>query len=801
MTEDADITTDEMLRTDPKAYFTSQGLRTANIDFASLEAVQSNATIKSYDIIQSWLILRAIIYQHEGTIRKRWQKKSRKGREAILVQAFPGISKQHNPSLHQHLLGLFSQEATLFPHLNLEDLGQSTPLLLFLSARSRTHPKAWIAHDSHPLVFGKELHQIQRMFLYGYRMHFTEDIHQVYATLKVDGLKKHQHAKHNLDMMPHSGTLALLIQRDTLSFLVKVCQLILHDISDLTFDSPRVPIVKLPEPASHHLDLDHSSSEHVSLSTIAAEAPYRAPSTGNLGALLAVVQAQIEAAKDHLWGLRQDPGYFMEIVRDSSVHYKEFLRNKRDWQRTIENIIYMSLINVQLWSKTAEWIQDIIELQQRQEDFGKLDIGNWSDEYIDAVIARGWYLHCWSAAPRALVKEAIFHSPPLRHFWRDARYSETSARLMVKKEYQDDPLPILLSMLTMSTPGDATPMYPVTDQIERLLAAEPTQRAKITSHVQNILSDIRVYEEVNRQFHEHSPMLSKQLGKQWSPEAPKDVLDKSRSMLDETFPLALARAIQSTDLAAHGTPTEGRFVYPADKRRTAQRTVQMQRAEQQLDLFWAGIDRSVDDNCGGWAAFPTLDFSDRVLERTQDWISPPSKPTSVESIGTPLSLFSLDPGKQNAEESVSSKADFPPAKLKTKTRGIESSESKLESLNMPLSTQSNPIGKIVFKLKSRDMKVFRTLFHQPSHAGEQGQVKWLDLVHAMAATGFTYQSLGGSAWQFTPPVDPGHFEVQRGISFHEPHPESKISFWMARQVGRRLQRVYGWSIDSFVLSE
>lgn len=103
--EDHYMRADKMLRTDPKAYFESQGVWTGNIDFPALELVESFAEHHSDAIAKNWLILRAILYQHEDTIRKRWLKKSRKSREAILVEAFPKISKQHNPSLCQHLLG------------------------------------------------------------------------------------------------------------------------------------------------------------------------------------------------------------------------------------------------------------------------------------------------------------------------------------------------------------------------------------------------------------------------------------------------------------------------------------------------------------------------------------------------------------------------------------------------------------------------------------------------------------------------------------------------------------------------
>ena len=56
------------------------------------------------------------------------------------------------------------------------------------------------------------------------------------------------------------------------------------------------------------------------------------------------------------------------------------------------------------------------------------------------------------------------------------------------------------------------------------------------------------------------------------------------------------------------------------------------------------------------------------------------------------------------------------------------------------------------------------------------------------------EKLYGSAWQFR--WTDGD---QSRIQFHEPHPYSKIPFVVARRIGRRLNRNYGWTGDIFVL--
>jgi hypothetical protein len=65
----------------------------------------------------------------------------------------------------------------------------------------------------------------------------------------------------------------------------------------------------------------------------------------------------------------------------------------------------------------------------------------------------------------------------------------------------------------------------------------------------------------------------------------------------------------------------------------------------------------------------------------------------------------------------------------------------------------------------------------------------------MGSTGFAAQKLYGSIWQFTPTK----LDVERSIQFHEPHPAVKIRFQVARRMGRRLTRAYGWHGGMFEL--
>jgi hypothetical protein len=116
---------------------------------------------------------------------------------------------------------------------------------------------------------------------------------------------------------------------------------------------------------------------------------------------------------------------------------------------------------------------------------------------------------------------------------------------------------------------------------------------------------------------------------------------------------------------------------------------------------------------------------------------------------------------------------------------------------LPSLPAAQPDKQPVFKVSPASLKVFNTLFFTPGSAGNVGEVPWIDFLRAMASTGFAAQKLYGSISQFTPT----NLDCERSIQFHEPHPEVKIRFTVARRMGRRLTRAYGWYGGMFELGK
>jgi len=106
-----------------------------------------------------------------------------------------------------------------------------------------------------------------------------------------------------------------------------------------------------------------------------------------------------------------------------------------------------------------------------------------------------------------------------------------------------------------------------------------------------------------------------------------------------------------------------------------------------------------------------------------------------------------------------------------------------------------------FEVDARALKVFKTIFFTPSISATPGEIKWPDFLHAMTSVGFAPEKLYGCVWHFSPT----HAHAKRSINVHGPHKDGKaadkLPYRVARSIGRRLNRAYGWDGSRFALAE
>ena len=316
-----------------------------------------------------------------------------------------------------------------------------------------------------------------------------------------------------------------------------------------------------------------------------------------------------------------------------------------------------------------------------------------------------------------------------------------------------------------------------------MIRSDGKNRERVSSWVARILSDLSLLAELRRQMGllHPGPAMTEAV----SPEEQQEEFSSRMKLFSRIYEVLNKGMI----LADSGTPLT-KFNYPSEKSLNATITKQLQQAERNLDNFWQAFDKQFLKH-GGRDLHSMLAgvLPQRDLRRTPDWEEIDQKAESAgnatENLSSRVALMELE---ARSEKTISSEA---PAQRpqKVKTRGTASE---------PVPHDDPPATPVVdrppeFHVSKRGFKVFSTLFHIPSVEDLPGEVPWAEFLSAMASVGFSIKALDGSAWVFEPQSD----LFRRSIIFHEPHPGSKIPLQTARRYGRRLERAYGWTRDSF----
>lgn len=116
---------------------------------------------------------------------------------------------------------------------------------------------------------------------------------------------------------PGTGLEMLKIQQETYRFLVRCCQILMQDLSLTELTSASISVAPAPPPIS----LD--DSQFLSVQAMAAEGAYRVPSHLDFKRLHSIISANVSRAEDHIWSLREDPGYFLDFLIEESEHRPE----------------------------------------------------------------------------------------------------------------------------------------------------------------------------------------------------------------------------------------------------------------------------------------------------------------------------------------------------------------------------------------------------------------------------------------------------------------------------------------------
>ncbi|KAK7750173.1 hypothetical protein SLS62_007924 [Diatrype stigma] len=820
---------DDLDLSDPDAFIRKLD---PSVHFASPEEVRREAQTRSKHVFSSYTSLHEILIRHEATIQKRWAKKTRPQRQKILLDAWPGMATPHRPDFdafrrtnrkHQPVSGERFRDQYMWPHINQDDLLKPKSLLLLVNARGRNPPPDFAGADYEAMHLGLVTKHIKPWYLNCYVMVLhgatnAEEYGKLVAWEDHPDAFDWMHTRKQC--LPGEGLIILEAQERLLKFLVDVCQQILHEIPSDQLTADTYPIQ--PEP---QLKSDAETNGFDSLAVMAAEAPYRLPAKLDMTRIESVLSARQSAAADHLWALREDPAYFAEQLNEVKEHRQEILLDMNGqehptlkkvhqttfWARVCGTVVVEAYLQLEFFSELQRQAHALRLLQTKYAS-AISPTEELPGELMGAILKFRHYLSQAAKGPLNQLKDHLVASPPWRkYFVRQPPPDATTSKILVQSKpgvsMNDIESQVLWILRTLWEDGQdlffiRLPL--IVDELGRLLETDPRAKELISARMAGTISDLSIVSHCISQLDLYQP---------WARGYESALVDRDQDIKKEFAEHTITcnnimfalHDRNLTTVAMSGNPTDKKFAYPFEKRRTKQNVEALQQAERNLDHFWANIDRIVYAKCGSLegTVIRRVLTQPRVMQRTPDWIDPvPSaakqpgresvSDSSLDSLYVPLSTIYI--GEQSKGGSKSTRSPAP--KTKPKTRDASTTDTDTAAITADPEVNIKPTVPTI-PVDGRSLKVFRVLFFNPAVTSSPGEVAWTDFVHAMTATGlFAAEKLYGSVWQFQKLA-----EDQRKIQFHEPHPRGKIAFTIARRMGRRLSRAFGWAGDTFVLRE
>lgn len=627
------------------------------------------------------------------------------------------------------------RDAYMWPFINEEDLTRPRTMLHFLNARGRTPPSAFAASDLEAMHFGIVAKAIVPLFLNEHVMLFHDgDTPDTYGRLI--NWDDHEDAfdwfHTRKEMQPGEGLLILESQEKTLEFLVNCAMMTLHDVAS--------PLKSPVQPAPPRIVEPDSGMS--SLAAMSAEASYRPPANISFARIETLLGAARDAASDHLWALREDPGYFASCIFDAKEHRQEMMKDTRGldhplfragkedvvWARSVNRVVADAHLALELW---ASLHQQAIELGRMKSKYeGEIDPKkHLATPYLNALLRFQHYLHRAADLPLGGLKMAHAASPPLRHLYRrkpeDNPMASTTSYGVSPNANPDEKIKRLTWLFRTLAEDDnndtlfLTGLSRTVDELQRMMDSEAAVKPLVSSNLAAYISDLSIVAECLRQVEIYQPWAN--TFEHFAAER-KEEIDEEYTNTSEPW-VRILQTLKKSEIALgrHADLSNGRFHYPVEKRTTKENVEALQSAEQALDYFWLKVDELLHLNIKSLDGLAVKELlGSRKLQRTPDWVEPKKGEVKdgVEDIVKPLSeiYFDLERRTERTQHVLEEKKG---AKSKIKTRGVAA---VAETPNEIPETSAEEEPRPVFEVDARALRVFKTLFYTPSSTGTPGEV-------------------------------------------------------------------------------
>ncbi|KAI4200738.1 MAG: hypothetical protein LQ350_003755 [Teloschistes chrysophthalmus] len=801
--------------------------------------------------------LNFLLDNYGDMICTRWQRKAPAAREKVITAAWPRtLPQSHRPDVHALLRYSLKQslhpeqDHFLFPHLNIDDLTKLRPLMVMMHSRARHSPEAFAVLDSESMWLGRVSAILipgilgqQTMFLKG---ETTANTYGRIVQWRNDNRIK-QCQDEGIGLSPGKGLQVLEMQRQLFNFLVRCAELILTDIKH---QQPR---------------RDFEATKASSITTFATQipsnpleilldAPYRAPPPIDFGDLETLLVARYAEATDHLWFLRQDPGYFRDAIDELSQHqWEHVLDTNQDshpgletqpfWRRVVSSVMGDGLDHPYLWSTMSRHLSLVKKLyEEHEKDIGP---GQRLHPAFDKALTD---LHKETTRVRAVciiwIAEGLGSSPAFRQHHRLEATSDPDEGYLHTVKIKKARSNLLLWLLgrmghpkTMQFYG----LHTLISYVDRLMLSDPEERQQVSGWICKQLSDLALVDRIEQL----DPLI--RFGREKNATNPDDTLHHERQLKLSHFRwIKNFNVVETREKNRTFDDPMARFMHPCDEPRTQATTEQMCDAEYRLDEVWdtlyAVVGKIKGSSSTGWPFMAQL-LKERSLERTTEWTTDNDEVTAepfdeikdseilkamakirleLDKTTAILSELRQTTPLRDSHEYSQASSLVEPSTQESPTRTSSADEFSLPEFPATKAAESQVEderatrkgledsrldGTYTLLVSKKDWRAFSILFPLPKYGGHfdesvepntPAHLLWADFLHAMNSVGMIAEKLCGSGWVFAPKEDRETGKTD-AILFYEPR-EGKIKAREARRWGKRLNWAYGWERGTFVRS-
>jgi hypothetical protein len=736
-------------------------------------------------------------------IKNRWKKKTTKRREEILLKVDPKMYPRQWCEGHfsSELLGHAAMRwrqfpnACLVPYIDLESFKNDPARFLnLLSARTRFHPSRWAAYDTERMKLQWEAGALEVIFNIG-AIVMIEERYGEYTCWCPEW--NHQ--------WKSVGFPRAKLVLDAQAYIMKILRGVVEDLVEgLLIDSGTAE----DQTASLVSALRFSNNSSMEISSGYLYQPFDKPLDLDVRRLLLIANTKRNLAGDHLWLLQTEPSYMRWYI--DLILKAEPLQNKKnkDTYSHLALEIEQDMMRYWRWGNLLEEIQKLNDLFQP---------GLISSDEIDPLIELQLasfeaLLYTYLDLYARHLGEVVRLRPGVSHHFKYV-YRETGmGTVREPPDYTKDPLDWCLHFMMGSPFSENHFDYAMLFEYlhQYLLTSSKYEQRRVDELLEHVLSDFAAMHEIIAMLRLHRPRVTQinalqnavehgyKPGKGWRHESKKTLywgpnddgeaqLIRASKLLGDFHKLPSPVGYRdhswlNRDEAQRRALTRYWSTIRTQHRiHFTRKNVEKEEIDEDMEIL------SADINKGHLAALKLE--REEIIANLHATMAAQLKP----KVSTAVLQTQWGPTIRETKPSSE-----PKMKLKTRPEKLMENDHAASIFADATILKPQPLEQICVHVKKRAMDIFSHMFY----IGELGSkmVAWDSFVLAMLEAGFDAHHTGGSAVHFEPNRE-SKWYGQGSIGFHRPHPVAIVDPVMLRIFGKRMNKWFGWSKDTFILEK